>query len=128
MLGRPVTAEPMEISELVEEASKITICGEVLTAETRELKGGEMQLLSFALTDYTNTIKCKAFLRYKPRRGRFGQSTEEDDRPPTEEEKKAVEDVIAAVQPGKWFAVRGDVKMDSFEHGLVMMVLDIDAR
>ena len=128
VLGRPVTAEPMEISELVEEASKITICGEVLTAETRELKGGEMQLLSFALTDYTNTIKCKAFLRYKPRRGRFGQSTEEDDRPPTEEEKKAVEDVIAAVQPGKWFAVRGDVKMDSFEHGLVMMVLDIDAR
>ena len=40
VLGRPVTAEPMEISELVEEASKITICGEVLTAETRELKGG----------------------------------------------------------------------------------------
>ena len=128
ILGRPVTAEPMEISELTEEASKITICGEVLTAETRELKGGEMQLLSFALTDYTNTIKCKAFLRYKPRRGRFGQSAEEDDRPPTDEEKKAVADIIAAVQPGKWFAVRGDVKMDSFERGLVMMVLDIDAR
>ncbi|MDY5350481.1 MAG: hypothetical protein SPG80_13235, partial [Candidatus Ventricola sp.] len=30
ILGRPVTAEPMEISELTEEASKITICGEVL--------------------------------------------------------------------------------------------------
>ncbi len=43
--------------------------GEVLTVETRELRGGEMQLLSFALTDYTNTIKCKAFLRYKPERG-----------------------------------------------------------
>ena len=128
VMGRPITAEPMEISELIEEASKITICGEVLTAETRELKGGEMQLLSFALTDYTNTIKCKAFLRYKPRRGRFGQSAEEDDRPPTDEEKKAVADIIAAVQPGKWFAVRGDVKMDSFERGLVMMVLDIDAR
>ena len=67
------------------------IMGEVLTAETRELRGGEMQLLSFAITDYTNTIKCKAFLRYKPRRGRFGPANEEEDqRPPTEEEKKAV--------------------------------------
>ena len=129
VLGRPITAEPMEISELIEEASKITILGEVLTAETRELRGGEMQLLSFAITDYTNTIKCKAFLRYKPRRGRFGPVNEEEEqRPPTEEEKKAVEDVIAAVKPGKWFAVRGDVKMDSFEKGLVMMAIDIDAR
>ena len=67
VLGRPITAEPMEIAELTEEASKVVICGEVLTAETRELKGGEMQLLTFAITDYTNTIKCKAFLRYKPR-------------------------------------------------------------
>lgn len=129
VLGRPITAEPMEISELIEEASKIVICGEVLTAETRELRGGEMQLLSFAITDYTNTIKCKAFLRYKPRRGRFGTANEEEEqRPPTEEEKKAVDDVIAAVKPGSWFAVRGDVKMDSFEKGLVMMVNDIDAR
>ena len=129
VLGRPITAEPMEISELIEEASKIVICGEVLTAETRELRGGEMQLLSFAITDYTNTIKCKAFLRYKPRRGRFGPANEEEEqRPPTEEEKKAVDDVIAAVKPGSWFAVRGDVKMDSFEKGLVMMVNDIDAR
>ncbi|MGN0776415.1 MAG: hypothetical protein ACI4MM_07015, partial [Candidatus Ventricola sp.] len=128
ILGRPITMEPMEIAELVEEASKVVICGEVLTAETRELKGGEMQLLSFAITDYTNTIKCKAFLRYKPRKGRFGGASEDDERPPTDEEKKAVADVIDAVKPGKWFAVRGDVKMDSFEKGLVMMVLDIDAR
>ncbi|MBP3427290.1 MAG: PolC-type DNA polymerase III [Clostridia bacterium] len=129
VLGRPITAEPMEISELIEEASKVVICGEVLTAETRELRGGEMQLLSFAITDYTNTIKCKAFLRYKPRRGRFGPVNEEEEqRPPTEEEKKAVDDVIAAVKPGSWFAVRGDVKMDSFEKGLVMMVNDIDVR
>ena len=128
VFGRPITAEPLPISELTEEASKLTICGEVLTVETRELRGGEMQLLSFALTDYTNTIKCKAFLRYKPRRGRYGSAQEEDDRPPTEEEKKAVDDVIAAVKEGKWFAVRGDVKMDSFERGLVMMVNDIDVR
>ncbi|MBP3657602.1 MAG: PolC-type DNA polymerase III [Clostridia bacterium] len=129
VLGRPITAEPMEISELIEEATKIVICGEVLTAETRELRGGEMQLLSFAITDYTNTIKCKAFLRYKPRKGRFGQqNAEEEERPPTEEEKKAVQDVIDAVKPGSWFAVRGDVKMDNFEHGLVVMANDIDAR
>ena len=128
VFGRPITMEPIEIAELTEEASKMTICGEVLTAETRELKGGEMQLLSFAITDYTNTIKCKAFLRYKPRKGCFGGSAEDDDRPPTDEEKQAVNDVIAAIKPGKWFAVRGDVKMDSFEKGLVLMVNDIDAR
>ena len=128
-LDQPVTA-PSLVNDMDPTGSSADIKeGEVLTVETRELRGGEMQLLSFALTDYTNTIKCKAFLRYKPRKGRFGgTSQEEDDRPPTEEEKKAVDDVIAAVKEGKWFAVRGDVKMDSFEHGLVMMVNDIDGR
>ncbi len=122
--GRTITAAPMELRELTEEASHVVVCGEVLSAETRELRGGEMQLLAFSLTDYTNTIKCKAFLRYRARR----RGQEADERAITEEEKRAVAEVIDAVKPGRWFAVRGDAKQDSFEHALALMVTDIDAR
>ena len=126
ILGRPISAAAIDIRELTEEASKVVIQGDVVSAETKEVRGGEMVILSFAITDYTSTMKCKAFLRYKKRQGRHGEET--DETPPTPEEKKAVQDVIDAVKKDACLAVRGDVKMDNFEHGLVLSVLDIDRR
>ena len=129
ILGRPITASPTEIHLLNEESGRVVITGEVLTVEVKQTKQGDMQILSFAVTDYTDTIKCKAFLRYKPRRGRFGGNTQpEEENAPTEEEKKAVEKIIDAIKPGCYLSVRGDVKMDSFEHMLTISVMDIDRR
>ena len=127
ILGRPISGEPEDIVHLTEEGNRIIACGEILSVENKELKGGQMVMVSFAITDYTSTIKCKAFLHYHKGGGRRnGQDTEPV--PPTPEERKAVEAVISELEPHKWVIVRGDLKMDNFDHALTLMVNDISPR
>ncbi|MBQ9009953.1 MAG: PHP domain-containing protein, partial [Clostridia bacterium] len=128
ILGRPIVGEPIDMVDLNEEGNKIIIAGEVVSAETKELRGGEMVLLSFFVTDYTSTIKCKVFLHYHKNNGRRGKNSDEPLPPPTKEEMEAVKQVIDSVSPGKWVIARGDLKMDSFDHALVLMTNDISPR
>ncbi len=128
ILGRPIIGDPVDMVDLSEEGNKIIIAGEVVSAETKELRGGEMVLLSFFLTDYTSTMKCKAFLHYHKGNGRRGKNTDEPLLPPTKEEVEAVKQVIDSVKQGKWVIARGDLKMDTFDHALVLMTNDISPR
>lgn len=127
ILGRPIVGEPIDMVDLNEEGNKIIIAGEVVSAETKDLRGGEMVLLSFFVTDYTSTMKCKAFLHYHKGSGRRAK-TDEPLPPPTKEEIEAVKQVVDSVKPGKWVIARGDLKMDSFDHALVLMTNDIAPR
>ncbi len=126
ILGRAITQDTVSISEITEEADHVAFTGEILKAETKELRGGEMVLLSFDITDFTSSISCKAFLRYhKQMRRKDDQSAEPT--PPTPEEKKAVDDIISAIKVGNYVKVRGEVKPDKFNHGaLTMTVNDIN--
>ena len=45
--------------------------GDIFRMETKELRGGEMLLLSLAISDYTSSVLCKMFMRY--RRGGFAR-------------------------------------------------------
>jgi len=106
IFGRAIADPAVPVAELTEESGRAVIRGEVLSAEDRELKGGTMRLLSFALTDYTSTIQCKAFLRYGA-------------------ERKQVHDVIDAVLPGEWLTVRGECRHDTYARALTLTVSDI---
>ena len=128
ILGRTIAQPATAISELNEESGRVVVVGEVLKSEARESKQKDMQILTFAITDYTDTIKCKAFLRYKPR-GRAGQGREtEKETPATPDEIEAVQKVIREIRPGAYLAVRGEVKPDSFEHGISITLNDIERR
>ena len=67
ILGRSIADRPVEIKELTGESGLVVIQGEIFKLEKKELKGGEMLLVSFAVTDYTSSILCKYFFRYRPR-------------------------------------------------------------
>lgn len=43
----------------------VVVQGDIFKLETKELKGGELLLVTFAITDYTSSILCKAFMRYR---------------------------------------------------------------
>ena len=60
--GRDFTEESIPISEIQEEMGEVVICGKVLSVETRELRNGEKSIITFSVTDYTDTIMCKIFL------------------------------------------------------------------
>ena len=52
----------MEICEIQDEIGEVVVRGKVITVEARELRN-EKTLLIFGLTDFTDTITCKIFLK-----------------------------------------------------------------
>ena len=120
--GRAIGEKPVDIKELRDDSGLVVIAGEVLNVETKSISGGEMELLTFMVTDYTSTIRCKMFLRYRPRRPK------DDEAPPppiTDEERDKVQKVIGAFKKGMGVIVRGEAQYDKFSHETVVMARDV---
>ena len=99
-----ITIKPDEeikkLEDIIDEERRITVQGYVFAAETR-LRSGRT-LLTFKITDYTDSISVKRFSRDK-----------ED------------AEMLNRVKPGMWLKVRGSVQNDTFVRDLVMMVNDL---
>ncbi|MEH7387909.1 PolC-type DNA polymerase III [Bacillus sp. JJ1521] len=91
-----------EISSILDEERRIAIQGYIFFAETRELRSGRT-LLTFKMTDYTDSILVKVFSRDK-------------------------EDVhlLQAIKKGMWVRCRGSIQNDTFVRDLVMLANDIN--
>ncbi|RSL33203.1 PolC-type DNA polymerase III [Salibacterium salarium] len=100
-IGYPIKEDPVPLDTIQEEERRITAQGYVFEAETRELRSGRT-LLTFKITDYTDSIMVKMFSRDK------------DDVPTYE-----------AVKKGLWLKVRGGVQNDTFVRDLVMIANDV---
>ncbi|WP_407636197.1 PolC-type DNA polymerase III [Salibacterium aidingense] len=100
-LGYPIKEDPVPLESIQEEERRITAQGYVFEAETRELRSGRT-LLTFKITDYTDSIMVKMFSRDK------------EDVP-----------VYEAVKEGMWLKVRGGVQNDTFVRDLVMIANDV---
>jgi len=122
ILGRSIADRPVEIRELTGESGLTVIQGEIFKLETKELKGGEMLLVSFAVTDYTSSILCKAFFRY---RSRFARKGETEETPITDEERQAVNDKVARIKVGMNVKVRGECLYDSYAREISVTVRDL---
>ena len=123
ILGRGIADRPVEMKELASDSGLVVVQGDIFKLETKELKGGELMLVTFAITDYTSSILCKVFMRFRNRFAKKG-----DDAPPvpiTEEERKAVMDKVAQIKVGMNVKVRGECLYDSFAHELSISVRDM---
>ena len=118
IMGRAIADPPMEMKELASDAGLVVVQGDIFKLETKELKGGELLLVTFAITDYTSSILCKAFMRY--RRLPFGKKKDDDAPPPpiTDEERQAVMDKVNQIKVGLNVKVRGECMYDNFAHEL----------
>ncbi len=123
ILGRSIGEKPVEIRELNSESGMVVIQGEVFRLEKKELRGGELLLVSFAVTDYTSSILCKIFLRY---RNRFSRKNEDGSAVPiTDEERKAVQEKADRIQDGMTVKLRGECLYDTFARELSVSVRDL---
>ena len=59
---RNCDGEIMPISEITEEIGEVVIHGQVIQLETREIRN-EKTIIFFVVTDFTDTIKCKIFVK-----------------------------------------------------------------
>ena len=122
LIGRSIADKPVEIRELTGESGLTVIQGEIFKLETKELKGGEMLLLSFAVTDYTSSILCKYFFRY---RSRFAKKEEGEETPITDEERQAVAEKVERIRTGMSVKVRGECLYDSYAREISITVRDL---
>lgn len=60
--GRNVEGEVIPIKEIVDEIGEVVIDGMIRSVEEREIKG-EKLIVTFAITDFTDTIICKVFIK-----------------------------------------------------------------
>ncbi|MBR6796857.1 MAG: PHP domain-containing protein, partial [Clostridia bacterium] len=101
--------EPLAISSILSPMKDIVVRGDVLSLETKEIKSGST-VLSFAITDYTSSIKVKSF---------------EGAKSDAEEEKKQkaqakLDKLLAGLKKGAYVAVSGRVEFDDFDKELVL--------
>lgn len=99
--GAKISGKPLPIGELDDEAGTVTIEGQVLSCETRLLRGEKWVLLSVGITDHTGSIMAKAFLEPK-------------------EEKKA-----GKIEVGGGIRVKGDCRIDKYSGELAVNARDI---
>jgi DNA polymerase-3 subunit alpha (Gram-positive type) len=112
LLGKAISQDPVAVSELSEGAGRVTVRGEVVKAELRDLKNGS-KICSFALTDYTGTVACKAFVG--GRRVTGG----------AEAIKQQADNLMEGVRAGRWVRARGDYRYDEYQREMVLMVSDL---
>ena len=61
--GRDFDDESITIDQIVGEIGEVCIRGKVMSLDTRELRNGEKTIVSFSVTDFTDSIKAKVFLK-----------------------------------------------------------------
>ena len=121
VFGRSIADRPVEIRELTSESGLTVIQGEIFKLEKKELKGGETLLVTFAVTDYTSSVLCKVFCRYR----RSARRGEADETPITDAERQAVNDKVDRIRVGMNVKLRGDCVYDSYAREIAVTVRDM---
>lgn len=62
LYGRNCDGELMEIKDIYDEIGEVVIHGQITFLETREIRN-EKTIIIFHITDFTDTISCKVFVR-----------------------------------------------------------------
>jgi DNA polymerase-3 subunit alpha (Gram-positive type) len=91
--GRGFTGEEEEISisQIISEMGEVTIKGKVISVDSREIRG-EKTILMFAVTDFTDTIMVKMFLR-----------------------NENLPEIAPAISKGKFLKIKGITMVDKFD-------------
>ncbi|SES78225.1 PolC-type DNA polymerase III [Anaerobranca gottschalkii] len=97
--GKVIKKEPTPIINIIEEDKNIAISGEILSYEEKVLRTGRT-LITFDITDYTDSITCKFFL----------DEGEE----------------FTSLKKGSFITVYGNIQYDKFTQELTMLPRDIN--
>ena len=94
--GRDFDDEPMELRHVVGEMGEITFRGQVTSFDTREIRN-EKTIVMFAVTDFTDTIMVKMFVR--------------NDQLP---------EILDSIKKGAFLKIKGVTTIDKFDHELTI--------
>ena len=104
ILGRMIQEESMKIKNIVGEDNNIVVDGFVFDTEYFESSKSSFKIITLKITDYSDSIYCKVFVR----------DDEEYDR------------LKKSLKAGNWYKIRGYTKNDVFAKELVLNARDIN--
>ena len=93
--GKKFSGEVQDLDTITSEQRGVIVEGEVFDLDVRELQSGN-NLVIFAITDQTNSIKAKAF-----------------------EDKDGT--LVNNIDTGEWVKIKGDVQYDKYDQELALM-------
>lgn len=99
-IGAPITSTPMNCKDIDDEMGRCVLEGYIFDSETRDIRNGEMLLVTAKFTDYTDSMYIKMFAK-------------------TDQAKKMVPKILGK---GNWIRVSGRIQFDTFSQELCMMV------
>lgn len=98
----PISGEAVPLANIRTEEKRVVVNGKIFKCELKELRSGR-QLLTFHLTDSTDSMICKYFFRKKDEDAAFSK-----------------------IKPGDWVRIRGMVQFDTFSKELVLMANSVE--
>ncbi|MCT4612833.1 MAG: PolC-type DNA polymerase III [Clostridia bacterium] len=101
ILGKEIKEPAIDINEIVMEDTGVVIEGVAISADARAIKG-ERHIVSIDMTDFTNSVTVKFFIK-----------------------DKKWEEIKGEVKKGNWYKIKGNVQYDQYAKELVMMTRDI---
>ena len=99
LYGRDFDEAALRIEDIIGEMGEVVIQGRILKQDSREIKN-ERTIVSFDITDFTDTIGVKLFVR-----------------------NEFVKELMGSIKPGTFVKVKGVVSMDKFDHELTIGTL-----
>ncbi|HKL79169.1 MAG TPA: exonuclease domain-containing protein, partial [Mobilitalea sp.] len=94
--GKNFEGNTMAISDILAEIGEVIIRGKLMKYESRSI-GNEKSLITFVLTDYTDSIKIKLYAK-------------------TIE----VDEITSSLKEGSYYILKGIAKMDTYEHDITI--------
>ena len=105
VIGRAIKEDPIKIKTIIGEDPSVVVEGKVFGVDFFESSKTDFKIITLKITDYSDSIYCKVFVR--------------DD----EEYKRLSKEL----KEGKWYKIRGYTKNDTFAKELVLNARDIIA-
>lgn len=96
--GRDFEEEAISIEQIEGEMGEVVIRGKIITMDIRALRNGEKSMVLFAVTDFTDTISVKLFVK-----------------------NDQVDELKEGVAKGRFIKVKGIVNLDKFDRELCIM-------
>ncbi len=94
--GRDFEGDEIELSQVVGEMGEIIFRGKVISADTREIRN-EKTIYSFAVTDFTDSIMVKMFLR-----------------------NEQLPEILSEIKKGAFLKIKGVTNLDKFDRELTI--------
>ena len=95
--GRNFEGNPMPICDIIGEVGEVVIRGKLIKPETRAIGNNEKSIITFVMTDFTDSIKVKLFAK-------------------TIE----VDEYMSVLKPGGYYLLKGVAQNDTYERDIMI--------